>query len=113
MTDEPSLLSSAGGEDPTSLRYMLKLVSPAAVTTVSFTLMQFVDQYMVSRLGTEELAAIGPAQFVSFLQSGFAMGAMASLNTFVSQSLGRGDPKECSNYFWQAMYMGLSGSIKP
>jgi len=95
-------------EDPTSLKYMLKLVYPAAVTTVSFTLMQFVDQYMVSRLGTEELAAIGPAQFVSFLPSGFAMGSLASLNTFTSQCLGRGEPKECSNYLWQALYMGLA-----
>ena len=70
--------------------------------------MQFVDRYMVSRLGTEALAAILPAGLVSFLPSGFAIGAMASLNTFVSQSLGRGDKKNCSNYFWQAIYMGLA-----
>jgi MATE family multidrug resistance protein len=63
---------------------------------------------MVSRLGTEALAAILPAGLVSFLPSGFAIGAMASLNTFVSQSLGRGDKKNCSNYFWQAIYMGLA-----
>ncbi|MBN2136765.1 MAG: MATE family efflux transporter [Sedimentisphaerales bacterium] len=108
MTDKSSLLSPGDVEDATSLKYMLKLVSPAAVTTVSFTVMQFVDQYMVSRLGTDELAAIGPAQFVSFLPSGFAMGAMASLSTFVSQSLGKGALKECSNYFWQSIFMGLA-----
>jgi len=107
MTDQSSLLSSSDGEDPTSLRYMLKLAAPMVVTTVSFTVMQFVDRFMVSRLGTDALAAILPAGFVSFIPGGFAIGAITSLNTFVSQSLGRGDKRGCSNYFWQAVYMGI------
>ncbi len=108
MTDKSSLLSQNCAADETSLRYMLKLAAPMVVTTISFTIMQFVDRFMVSRLGTEALAAILPAGLVSFLPSGFAIGAMASLNTFVSQSLGRGDKKSCSNYFWQVIYMGLA-----
>jgi MATE family multidrug resistance protein len=110
MTDKSSLLPSSDVEDPTSLTYMLKLAAPMVVTTISFTIMQFVDRLMVSRIpeeGTEALAAILPAGFVSFLPSGFAIGAITSLNTFVSQSLGRGDKEGCSNYFWQAIYMGL------
>jgi len=107
MTDKSTLLSSSDGEDPTTLGYMLKLAAPMVVTTISFTIMQFVDRFMVSRLGTDALAAILPAGFVSFLPGGFAIGAIASLNTFVSQSLGRGDKEGCSNYFWQAVYMGL------
>jgi len=86
---------------------MLKLAAPMVVTTISFTIMQFVDRFMVSRLGTDALAAILPAGLVSFLPSGFAIGVMASLNTFVSQSLGRGNKKDCSNYFWQMIYMGF------
>ncbi len=108
MTDKSSLLSQSHTTDETSLRYMLKLAAPMVVTTISFTIMQFVDRFMVSRLGTDALAAILPAGLVSFLPSGFAIGAMASLNTFVSQSFGRGDKKNCSNYFWQAIYMGLA-----
>ena len=103
MTDKSTLLSEIHIEDVSSLRYMLKLAAPMVVTTISFTIMQFVDRYMVSRLGTEELAAILPAGFASFLPSGFAIGAMASLSTFVSQSLGRGDKRSCSNYFWQTI----------
>jgi MATE family multidrug resistance protein len=108
MTDKTTLLSGSRIEDESSLRYMLKLATPMVVTTISFTIMQFVDRYMVSRLGKEALAAILPAGFASFLPSGFAIGAMASLSTFVSQSLGRGDKKNCSNYFWQTIYIGLS-----
>jgi MATE family multidrug resistance protein len=107
MTEQSTLLSSSDIEDATSLGYMLKLAGPMVVTTISFTVMQFVDRFMVSRLGTDALAAVLPAGFVSFLPGGFAIGAITSLNTFVSQSLGRGDKEGCSNYFWQAVYMGL------
>jgi MATE family multidrug resistance protein len=85
---------------------MLKLAAPMVVTTISFTVMQFVDRYMVSRLGTTALAAILPAQFVSFLPTSFAIGVIAILNTFVSQSLGRGAKTDCSNYLWQVVYIG-------
>jgi MATE family multidrug resistance protein len=94
--------------DETSLKHMLRLATPMVVTTISFTIMQFVDRSMVSRLGKEALAAILPAGFASFLPGGFVIGAMTSLNTFVSQSLGRGDRKACANYYWQAIYMGLA-----
>ncbi|MGD2095383.1 MAG: MATE family efflux transporter [Phycisphaerales bacterium] len=107
MTDEPTLTID-DSIDETSLRYMLKLAAPMIVSTISFTIMQFVDRFMVSRLGTDALAAIMPAGFVSFVPGGFAMGALGSLNTFVSQNLGRGQKRDCSNYFWQAVYMGFT-----
>jgi MATE family multidrug resistance protein len=106
MTDD-SMKEIRAAADETSLRYMLHLAAPMVVTTLSFTIMQFVDRFMVSRLGTNALAAILPAGYVSFLPSGLVIGAMTSLNTFVSQSLGRGDRKACANYYWQAMYLGL------
>jgi len=107
MIDKSPLLRNNEVTYETSLGYMLKLSAPMVVTTLSFTIMQFVDRYMVSRLGTEALAAIWPAGLVSFIPGGFAMGSLTSLNTFVSQSLGRGEKKECSKYYWQAVYMGL------
>ena len=107
MPDLQSLTAQKDSVDEASLRYMLKLAAPMVVTTISFTIMQFVDRFMVSRLGTEALAAIWPAALVSFVPGGFAMGALASLNIYVSQSLGRGDRKDCSSYFWQALSMGI------
>lgn len=108
MTEEPTLLSRNHTSDETSLRYMLKLAAPMVVTNISFTVMQFVDRFMVSRLGTEALAAILPAGVISFVPASFAIGVMTSVNTFVSQSLGRGQKRDCSNYCWQAIYMGLA-----
>ena len=87
MTDESTLLSSKDSENPTTLRYMLKLSGPMVIATISFTIMQFIDRIMVSRLGTDALAAILPAGFVSFIPGGFAIGAITSLNTFDSNSM--------------------------
>jgi MATE family multidrug resistance protein len=111
MTDKSTLLSQTLPQDETSLKYILKLAAPMVIAHISFTIMQFVDRFMVSRLGTEELAAILPAGYVGFLPAAFAIGVMTSVNTFVSQSLGRGDKKACSNYCWQAIYMGLVYSL--
>jgi len=107
MTDKSTLLPQTLPQDETSLKYMLKLAAPMVVAYISFTIMQFVDRFMVSQLGTDALAAILPAGYVSFLPAAFAIGVMTSVNTFVSQSLGRGDKTACSNYCWQAIYMGL------
>jgi MATE family multidrug resistance protein len=108
MNDKSSLLEQNYDADETSLKYMLKLAAPMVVTNISFTVMQFVDRFMVSRLGTEALAAILPAGIISFVPASFAIGVMTSVNTFVSQSLGRGQKKDCANYFWQAIFMGLA-----
>jgi len=108
MPNIQSLPAQNDSTDEASLGYMLKLAAPMVVTTISFTIMQFVDRFMVSRCGTNELAAILPAGFVGFLPGAFAIGSLASLNTFVSQSLGRGEKKNCSNYFWQSLYMGFT-----
>ena len=108
MTDKSTLLSQSRTVDETSLKYMLKLAAPMVVTNISFTVMQFVDRFMVSRLGTEALAAILPAGIISFVPASFVIGVMTSVNTFVSQSLGRGQKKDCSKYCWQAIYMGLA-----
>ncbi len=107
MTDKSTLLTENHAEE-TSLKYMLKLAAPMVVTNISFTVMQFVDRFMVSRLGTEALAAILPAGIISFIPVSFAIGMMISVNTFVSQSLGRGQKRDCANYCWQAIYMGLA-----
>ena len=77
MTDESNLSSRIQVETETSLGYMLKLAAPMIVTNISFTIMQFVDRFMVSRLGTEALAAILPAGIISFVPASFAIGVAA------------------------------------
>ncbi len=107
MVDKTVLALKNEPLDETSIRYMMRLAGPIVVTTMTFTMMQFVDRIMVSRLGTAALAAVLPAGFISMLPTGFAMGVLASVSTFVSQSYGGGRKETCASYCWQGIYMGL------
>ncbi len=111
MNDTSKLLTEQAVIDETSLKYMVKLAGPMIATTISFTIMQFVDRLMVARLGTTSLAAILPAGFMSFIPGGFAGGLLACVSIFVSQSLGRGERSNCSSYCWQAIFMGLAYTV--
>jgi MATE family multidrug resistance protein len=111
MTDSAHTQTPGAGEGQASLEYMLKLAGPMVISNISFTAMQFIDRVMVSRLGTESLAAVWPAAMAAFLPSSFLLGVMTSVNTFVSQSLGRKRYADCSNYCWQAVSMGLVYSV--
>lgn len=107
MPKETELLTEDTAKEETSLRYMLKIAGPMIIATSSYTLMQFIDRMMVSHYSEDSIAAILPASMVSFIPASFALGVMTTVNTFVSQCLGRGAKKDCSNYFWQAVYMGI------
>lgn len=97
--------------DETSLGHMLHVAGPMIVATVSYTLMQFVDRLMVAYHSETELAAVLPASIVSFVPSSFMLGVLTTVNTFVSQSLGRRQYRDCSHYCWQAIYIGLAYSV--
>ena len=95
MAEETTLDLQEDQIDETSLKYMLKLASPMIVTTISFTVMQFVDRSMVARLGKEALAAVLPAGMISFIPASFALGVITCLNIacfdrYVPKSYSRG-----------------------
>jgi len=61
---------------------------PTILTMVSFTVMQFVDKLMVSKVGPLEVAAQGNAGTWSFAMIATVMGVVTVVNTYVSQNLG-------------------------
>lgn len=89
------------------LREVLKMAGPAILSNLSFTAMQFVDTVMVGKLGTDQLAAVGSAALWSWVVVSFFVGIVSCVTTFVSQSLGRGEPHNCGSYAWQGIYFAL------
>ncbi len=87
--------------------YLLRIAAPIIGSMLSRTAMGFVDFVMISRLGTEAQAAITPANLVLFSVISFGMGACTLVNTFVAQALGRDEPRECSAFAWQGVYLAL------
>lgn len=100
----PQLLTPSQGQLVIGL---LKLAFPIITTMISQTLMQFVDFAMVSRLGTDAMAAVMPAGILVFCFISFGMGVLAMVNSLVSQSLGRKQFSDCSAYAWQGIYVAL------
>ena len=87
---------------------LLWLALPLVAVTTSRMLMGFIDVTMVSRLGTEALAAILPAALMMWAFICPGMGVGTSVQTFASQAHGRGEPERGAAYAWQMVYLGVA-----
>ena len=91
---------------------LLLLALPIMGMTVSRMLMGFIDFVMVSQLGTDAQAAISPCTMLVFTIACLGMGIAHSVQTFVSQADGRGEPHLGGGYAWQSLYIaGISSLI--
>lgn len=84
---------------------LMHLALPIIATMLSRTAMGFIDFAMVSTLGTEATAAISPAVIFVFTVQCLGMGAATSIQTFASQALGRGTPREGAGYAAHGFYI--------
>ena len=90
------------------VREVWSIAWPTILTMVSFTVMQFVDKLMVSRVGPLEVAAQGNAGTWAFALIATVMGVVTVVNTYVSQYLGSGKPEEGPRYPWSAMWVSIA-----
>ncbi len=102
--------------DPGGLAEMVKIAAPTVATMTSFTVMQFVDKLMVSRIDAGVggdpalfLTAQGNGGIASFVPISIIMGLVTVINTFVSQSLGAKRPERGSAYAWNGLWLGTLG----
>lgn len=93
------------------MRALLALAAPIIGITLSRMLMGFADFFQVSYLGTAATAAISPATMFVFTGLCLGMGAVTSVQTYTSQSVGRGKPREAGAYAWQAMYVAVASLV--
>jgi MATE family multidrug resistance protein len=89
---------------------MLAIAAPVVATMTSFTLMQFVDKLMVSRIGPDPIyvGAQGNGGLASWAPISIAMGFVTVINTFVSQNLGAGKPDRGPAYVWAGIWVSLA-----
>ncbi len=97
---------------PVSLvRELLVLAAPIIGMTLIRVLMSFIDFAMVSPLGTAAQAAISPASILVFALSCVGGGVAQAVQTFVSQSDGRGEPRQAGGYVWQSVYVAGASAV--
>src|SRR5690554_563254 len=81
---------------------LLAIAAPTVATMASFTIMQFADKFMVSRIGPDPvyIAAQSNGALASFVPIAAVMGLLTIINTYVSQNLGAGRPERGAAYAW-------------
>ncbi|MCC5822141.1 MAG: MATE family efflux transporter [Phycisphaerales bacterium] len=91
------------------LRELVKIAAPSVATMSSYTVMQFVDKLMVSRIGPEPVyvAAQSNGGILAWTMMTFCVGVAGVVSSFVSQNLGAGRPERGSAYAWTSMWIGL------
>ncbi len=89
------------------LMEMLVIAAPTVATMASYTVMQFVDKLMVSRIGADSVyvGAQGNGGLLAFVPISIAMGCLTVVNTFVSQNLGAKTPERAPAYAWAGLWL--------
>lgn len=108
MSAPQAKAQSARARNP--LAEMLMIAAPSVVTMTSYTVMQFIDGMMVSKIQPPDpvyVAAQGNGGMAVWLLLSFALGAMGVVNTFVAQHLGAGKPERGSAYGWSVLWISL------
>lgn len=98
-------------ERSNALTEMLKLSAPTVLTMASYTIMQFCDALMVSRIDPPDpvnLTAQGNGGLWAFVPMSLYAGLAGVVNTFVAQHLGAGSPQRGAAYVWNAMWIGAA-----
>jgi MATE family multidrug resistance protein len=86
---------------------MLTVAGPTVATMTSYTVMQFTDKWLVSRLGPEFVGAQGNGGLAAWVPQSIAMGLFQVINTYVSQNMGAGRPERGAAYAWNGLWIAF------
>ena len=95
------------------LREMFAIAAPTIVTMTSYTVMQFIDALMVKEIGPNPVyvSAQGNGGIIAWVTMSLFLGLTTVVNSYVSQNLGAGKPREGAAYAWNAMWLSIAGWI--
>jgi len=84
---------------------VVRMAIPTVLNTVSVTVMQFVDGWMVSHVSKEALSAQFIGAVSSFVPISFFFGVFVCVSTYASQNLGAGKPQRSAVYGWHGLWV--------
>jgi multidrug resistance protein, MATE family len=110
MTETSGLPLQTNERSP--LMELLALALPTVAQMASYTVMQFLDAWMLARAShnIDDPTAVGNAGMFAFALISFGMGVLWVVNTLVSQSYGRKTYHECGQYLWQGIWFAFAFS---
>lgn len=92
--------------EPAGGRDVLRLALPLVISTISWTIMHFIDRMFLFWYSQDAMAAALPAGVLSFAVLCFPLGICQYVTTFVSQYHGARRPREIGAAVWQGVWVG-------
>jgi MATE family multidrug resistance protein len=96
------------GPAASPLREVWSIAWPTVLTMTSYTVMQFVDKLMVAQVSPLQVAAQGNGGIWAFTPLAAGMGVLTVINTYVSQNLGAGTPRNGPRYAWAGLWLSAA-----
>ena len=88
-------------------REVLTIALPLMVSTMSWTVMHFIDRVLLLGYSSDAVAAATPAGVISYGIVALPLGIAGFTNTFVAQYFGAGRPERIGLAVWQGVFVGL------
>ncbi len=92
------------------LRELLYLAIPTVLQMTSYTIDQFADAFMLSKVSDIAATACVNSGMVTFCVISFGFGILMLINALVSQSFGAQRHHECGPYLWQGVWLSVAYS---
>lgn len=92
---------NSGGRD------VLRVAAPLVVSSLSWTLLTFIDRMMLNHLSGDAMSGAFSASIAWFAVASLPLGVCAYANTFVAQYDGAKQPLHIGRVIWQAVWIAL------
>jgi MATE family multidrug resistance protein len=105
-----SAASASGGwwSRPSGGREVLRVAAPLVVSSLSWTIMTFVDRAMLSRMSLQAMDAAFTSSLAWFAILALPLGICSYANTFVAQYDGAGRSERVGLAMWQAVWIAIA-----
>ena len=96
---------------PAGAREVLQIAIPMVVTTLSWTLMNFIDSAILMRVSGTAMTAAYSAGLIWFAALSLFFGICSYSATFVAQYFGDEQPRKIGPAVWQGVWLAVSFSL--
>src|SRR4051794_10082141 len=93
---------------PAGGREVLRVSAPLVVSSLSWTIMTFIDRVMLNRVSSTAMSAAFTSSAVWFAMLSLPLGVCSYTNTFVAQYDGSGQQRRIGLVFWQSVWVALA-----
>jgi MATE family multidrug resistance protein len=107
MTQTPDITEESLWSRPSGVREVLSIALPMVASTLSWTLMSFIDSSILYYVSEKAMTAAFSASVFWFAALSFFWGVCSYTSTFVSQYHGDDQPHRIGPAVWQGVFLAL------